>query len=953
MRKKHNMQLRKKVLATAITTSLGIASGIPSIAISDTYVWGTFGGNDPASTSVCTTAGTDASLVMFTMLDGGGAVLANSSTDVKTGNQFQTPTCGTLSYDTETETGNVAFGAFDFFAGTLPAVAAGVTFSKLTSAEANGSNTTFLANMLFNWNGIAGIPVSLVWEAQGLIGEMDGTPTSFSLNSDGSINTANNITATGATPASDGTYTGVPKVENVGYETGTGPGGFAGYLNLGPSPIATTAWNTSFGPGCSDGVDSNYADNSGGGCMGIAPSGAVPLELDVATNSNDYVANTGGTTGGDPMADGPFTGMSATFDFLEMKLFSFTDTTPPSTFALNGTASITITAGDTYSDPGVTCTDALPLGTDLSGAVIVGGDAVNPNVLGTYNITYTCQDPSGNKAIDPAGNGADGNNLTLERTVTVNPAGAPTITLLGTTPINHECGTTYTDAGATAADPDKSIPGDGLGDGDITGSIVTTGTINTTEAQLSTPQTISYNVTDSDGLAAATVTRTVVVVDTTAPVVTISGNNPDNVSSSTPENPATYTDQGAILADSCDTSVSGTITATSGSVNMVVPDTGAAIAPYSLTYETTDSSGNIGTATRTVNVERSQPVVTVVGGGVVLNVGDSYVEPGIDIIDAQDGSLTGVTTSGTQSNGISVTIDASAVDTTTEGSYTVTYTVTDSDGNKATLATRDVAVGIFASDSNFTMLDSAGNLVGGTNDVAFDWDGSSFNTDETDTNFDVMTIKSIKPQPFFNFVWSAHHIRIFDNQSGTTQKTLTFDTTCTSAQLEAGMGGPGQDCNGPFTAGQTQQFLTLTIPPGKIGAHILFDWNLTTNIDVVQVWEANGVWNRHGATGETNKLHDGGAGLPPKEDTTWKLVSTDIDGDNINGAPMIDGPFNGFNANFNAGPQSKGEAKAPIVATAPDTKTGSGKLPALALSLWGLLAGFAGLPGLRRFSKQK
>ena len=33
--------------------------------------------------------------------------------------------------------------------------------------------------------------------------------------------------------------------------------------------------------------------------------------------------------------------------------------------------------------------------------------------------------------------------------------------------------------------------------------------------------------------------------------------------------------------------------------------------------------------------------------------------------------------------------------------------------------------------------------------------------------------------------------------------------------------------------------------------------------------------------------------------TVWDLMSKDVDGDGVNGLGMIDGPFGGFNANFN------------------------------------------------------
>jgi hypothetical protein len=76
----------------------------------------------------------------------------------------------------------------------------------------------------------------------------------------------------------------------------------------------------------------------------------------------------------------------------------------------------------------------------------------------------------------------------------------PVISLLGSTPVSIELGSTYTDAGATALD---NI------DGDITGSIVPTSTVNTAAVG---SYTVTYNVSDAAGNAATPVVRTVNVV---------------------------------------------------------------------------------------------------------------------------------------------------------------------------------------------------------------------------------------------------------------------------------------------------------------------------------------------------------------------------------------------------------------------------------------------------------
>lgn len=186
------------------------------------------------------------------------------------------------------------------------------------------------------------------------------------------------------------------------------------------------------------------------------------------------------------------------------------------------------------------------------------------------------------------------------------------------------------------------------------------------------------------------------------------------------------------------------------------------------------------------------------------------------------------------------------------------------------------------SDSNFTMLGPTGELVGGTNDVTATWD-DSVNTSVNSTNFN-MTLSS--PTPFFGLMWTAHHIRVFGPGN------YAFDTTCTVAQLEAGVSA----CNNPGTYGQTQQFLTMNVGPNQLGAHMLVDWGANSNLDVVVVW------NKHSTF--AGPLWTGCCGASSNAANVWDLASVDGNGDNVPGTPMVDGPFLGFNANFNLGGSS-------------------------------------------------
>ena len=89
---------------------------------------------------------------------------------------------------------------------------------------------------------------------------------------------------------------------------------------------------------------------------------------------------------------------------------------------------------------------------------------------------------------------------------------------------------------------------------------------------------VTYRASDANGNTADSVIRTVSVVDTTKPVITLLGNATETV-----EAKGTYTDAGASASDTLDGSLSVT------SVNTVNTD---AIGSYTVTYNVSDANGN-------------------------------------------------------------------------------------------------------------------------------------------------------------------------------------------------------------------------------------------------------------------------------------------------------------------------------------------------------------------------
>jgi len=220
----------------------------------------------------------------------------------------------------------------------------------------------------------------------------------------------------------------------------------------------------------------------------------------------------------------------------------------------------------------------------------------------------------------------------------------PVIALNGSNPTVVELGSVYVEAGATAD----------------TGELVSvSGSVNTNAVGT---YTLTYTAIDDWGNVGTT-TRTVNVVDTTSPVMSVTGDNPATV-----ELGASYADAGATGSD-----LGGVVTVTSsGTVNT------DAVGTYTITYTGTDPSGNTASTSRTVNVvDTTAPVITVTGTNPVTHeLGDTYTDAGATASDLS-GSIT-VTTNGT--------VNDDAV-----GEYTLTYIATDPSGNTAT-ATRTVNV---------------------------------------------------------------------------------------------------------------------------------------------------------------------------------------------------------------------------------------------------------------------
>jgi len=176
--------------------------------------------------------------------------------------------------------------------------------------------------------------------------------------------------------------------------------------------------------------------------------------------------------------------------------------------------------------------------------------------------------------------------------------------------------------------------------------------------------------------------------------------------------------------------------------------------------------------------------------------------------------------------------------------------------------------------ANFTMYDSTGGLTGTFNDI------TGF------VDYDNMTFSVASASPFFGQPWTASGGTLF------TAGTYTVDVNGDGSDAPPGM-----------------NLVTFTVGTGQMGGNINFAWGPSSGIDVFNVWDVT----------------DNG-------DNTSTWTSTDIDSNGILGLGMVDGPFQGFSANFNF--------VAPNAAVIP--------VPA---AVWLLGSGLIGLVGVARRKK--
>jgi len=328
--------IKRTVLATAMAATLG-ATALPEPASAGQWVFSYTG--------------------WFTMLNPGATdALVNGDSTAGPMYGRRTSIQGTLTFEDTDNTGSITIDGFSFFGSGL-AEATSITFTDTDGV--GGAGTRLLGNMGFNWAGNNGIPVSLEWDAAGLINAIGQTPSvgdTLGINASGStFNCGTEITC--GTPATE-TY-----LFNFGKQSYT--------LPIGAAPLVTTTFNTT---------------DIGAITLGVNPSGTLPL-------TDDGI-------GGSPMKAGPFPNFNANFDFVSMTLTN----SPLVAANITAPADISITVAETPPPSGRT--QSVDLGAPTN---------VSPTGTAEYCLTGRADCDANNTWL--ANNGTNTTTIPVARTV--------------------------------------------------------------------------------------------------------------------------------------------------------------------------------------------------------------------------------------------------------------------------------------------------------------------------------------------------------------------------------------------------------------------------------------------------------------------------------------------------------------------------------------------------------
>lgn len=231
--------------------------------------------------------------------------------------------------------------------------------------------------------------------------------------------------------------------------------------------------------------------------------------------------------------------------------------------------------------------------------------------------------------------------------------GKPIFQMIGESTIELEYGNEYVEHGVNAYTKFKNISNNVIIESDVDTSKV--GTYH-----------VAYKVPSKNGYD--TYTRTVIVKDRKAPELTLEGGETVELDFG-----KEYVEPGFKATDEYDGDLTN---------NVVITKNQLENGSYDIYYVVTDSSSNKTEKVRHIKItDLTAPVIKLNGNSVVsVSTNGSYVDQGATATDNKDGDLT------------SKIVKEGNVDTSKDGKYTITYFVTDNNGNKSSVQ-RTVLVG--------------------------------------------------------------------------------------------------------------------------------------------------------------------------------------------------------------------------------------------------------------------
>jgi hypothetical protein len=381
-------------------------------------------------------------------------------------------------------------------------------------------------------------------------------------------------------------------------------------------------------------------------------------------------------------------------------VFVLADMTAP-VLTVTGNTAVTHEAGTPYTDMGATATDNP--GAKNIDNLIVTNNMVDVNKLGSYDVDYTVTD-------------AYGNTTSGKRTVTVTDTKAPTVVAAGGDPMTIQVGANFVDPTYAEDSFEGKIPVS------IVSGAVNTGVFGQYK--------VTYTAADGSGNIAANKTRTYIVTDKVAPVISsLSGTQYMIVD----VNDLNFVEPAVTGSDNYFPTVN--ITRNAGGFDI------SKLGTYNITYTATDGAGNVTTWVRTVKVvDRIKPVVISTPVNVVrwstfdpragVSTWDNYYAP-TDFISG--------------ANNCRIDIISNNVDLVAPGIYQVIYQAVDGSGNVSDPTPRIV----FVTEASATGLDKidAGklNIYPNPSNGNFDVEltmGVNANTVITVTNIAGQTVKT-------------------------------------------------------------------------------------------------------------------------------------------------------------------------------------------------------------------